>query len=608
MPFYLGFPANDAQTVSEPLRNRGIDMLRASPSDIKVLVKIHINQPAFVVYVNNLPAFMEANQNRAIVSLAKEGYPINLPVNLCFPFRYPALMIESKVTLSQDKLDKLAEIGYRNIAHQNKTSMVFDNYTLDDVHYIRSLKPIATCRATVNTINLDCMSSLITVIRIFSSFFRTHTYPAFKTDEDVAFLMEDFDSILEQGSLKRKRAEVDVGGEGRSQRREEGETEGEDSTGEDIRPTLLKDRVKIYRAKPQPVEDNVWGDLTKIPNAHGILCPFVPDLTRYDRDMVPDIILSKFISCLGPTFTEQSGNFDRIKSAWGIIHQTDAGDVLAHMGFMIDIACRSQSRVYPLFENGSYVGSVLSGCAFSLKANGVVYRPSSYEQLQTDIEIVKFHSSALRSIAHYVDDMGRQEVLEADSMRKLANFLKTRELTEDAKDAIKREASYLSFPVKYWAINSTTICKILDLLSDTGKPIPDDVPLHPSYIFDNDRVASALAAFGYTAPTLMIPSCPIFKLVGNAVPPKTFVVRAVELSTAIADWKMVLKSKSITNGPANLSSKYRDRSISGGEKAKVWQKLKEVVKVDTAAGGDILGPLEEELNSTSVGGFDMDDF
>lgn len=53
-------------------------------------------------------------------------------------------------------------------------------------------------------------------------------------------------------------------------------------------------------------------------------------------------------------------------------------------------------------------------------------------------------------------------------------------------------------------------------------------------------------------------------------PPKTLACRLVSLSSAIADWKLVLKQKAITNNPQNPSKGHRDRSFNWAEKKTLW--------------------------------------
>lgn len=593
MVFYLGHPSNGAQTVSDSLRSRNIDLLRASPSDIHTTVKRHINQPAFAAYISSLPAFMKANHERKSVSTRLEGYTISTPVDECFPFTLPPLIVDFPAPLSDDRLATLSKIGYREVVIRgNKRAMVFDSYNIQDARNIRNLKPDLKTPTVVNTINLDSLGSLVLVLRIFSGFFRTHTYPAFSGPEDEDAHFAKFESILTIDK-KRKRSEQDVGGKD-SMELDHGDTTDATSDEGVISPPLSKP-IALYNAKPQRIDANCWGFPSTIPNAHGVLCPFVPPLAAFDKVTVPHLIMRYFFDCLGPNFNEQNRVHDALKSAWGIIHKTDAGDVLSHLGYMINLAIHAQARVYPLFENGVYSGCVLSGFAFTLRAGGVCHRPISFTALQEEMGDAKFQSSVLAIIAAYASgEADKKEIMSMTSMRALSNKLKVLELTEDNKDSIKKEAAYLNFPVKYWALNSTTIGSAVDLISDAGKAIPNDVPLHPLFLFDNDRVATVLSAFGYSAPSFMIPSCPSIVLKGTSAP-KTFVYRTVEVVTAIADWKVVMKSKAITNNPASLSKIHRDRSLNGTEKMAVWSKLCGMVNAQAVASTDVMGGLEKEL-------------
>jgi len=599
MVFYLGHPTNGAQTVSDALRARNIDLLRASPSDIHTTVKRHVNQPAFDAYIGALPAFMQAHRTRENVSTRLEGYTISTPITDCFPFTCPPLIVEFKASLPDNHLATLTAIGYREVTiRNNKRAMVFDSYTLDDARTIRALKPDLKTPTVVNTINLEALGSLVLILRIFTGFLKTHTYPAFSGPEDEDAYFAQFESVLVLDK-KRKRSEADVGGKDQMEL-DHGDTTDESSVEGIIAPPLSKP-IALYRAKPQRVETNCWGFPSTIPNTHGILCPFVPPLASFDKTTVPHLIMRYFFDCLGPNFNEQTKVFDALKSSWGVIYKTDAGDILSHLGYMISLAITAQARAYPLFENQVYSGCFLSGFAFTLRAGSVCHRPISYTAIQEEMGSVKFQSSVLSIIAAFVSgDVDKKKVEDATSMRALSNVLKAVELTEDNKDSIKKEAIFLNFPVKYWALNSTTIGRAISLISDAGKAISDDVPLHPLFLFDSDRIATVLSAFGYSAPSFMIPSCPSVALKGTSAP-KTFVYRTVEIGTAISDWKVVLKSKAITNNPSNLSKIHKDRSLNGGEKVDIWSKLCGMVNAQATTNVDVMANLEKELAS-DVGG------
>lgn len=605
MSFYLGHPNNGNRTVAPALTARGIDLLRAVPSEINVDIFIEIKQVAFPSYVSNLPAFMMATATRAVVKIpGVTGFPVaSLSPEQCFPLRLPPLVVDFTKRPNEAQLAILAGIGYEEITIQNnKQQMIFQHYNLEQARQISSMSANPVTRCTIDTINLDALRGLTLIRRIMSSFFRTHIYPAFSEDEAI-IPFDDFKEVYDiDNKQKRKRSDDDVGG-GRDH---EGnplteERSGENEEAEETRPLSPLDRVTLFRAKPSRIEENYWGDVNTIPSLPGILCPYVSQLASNDKTGVPALVQRYFFSSLGSTFADQSANFDKLKTAWGNICSTAAGDVLSHLAFMIDIGLQCQARPYAIFDGTEYMGTVLSGCRFKIRSRSTLYSPIAHADILVKMGDAKFHSAVLTAIANMAGEHGAA-VRACKTMRQLSTVLLGAAMTEDIKDNIRKEAVHLNFGERAWAMNATSLLKLLDLLRDSGVPIDNGVPMHHTSLFNNDRVASALSAFGYQAPTFLIPSCPQLALKSGSDAPKTFVFRAVSLESAVSDWRVVLGSKAITNNPANLSKNHKDRSLSGGEKKNVWMRLTQCVNAQAAANG--AKGDEEPVGGNVVGGGD----
>jgi len=235
------------------------------------------------------------------------------------------------------------------------------------------------------------------------------------------------------------------------------------------------------------------------------------------------------------------------------------------------MAIRAQAAVYPLFSsNSQYEGAIIVGARFTIGYRGSVYEPITYNQLQVELTDAKLHTAALRRIATTARN---DAITEATTMRGLAQVLREAELSEQERQSIMVEAVNLDFNTPFWGINASTVGKALDLIQNIGTDIPTDLPLHHKYLFTTDRVATVLAAFGYMAPTFLIPSAPTIKITRTTPVPKTFVVRQVVTASAISDMNMVLTSHTITNNPSNLSKVNLDRSLTGPPKKEVWTKL-----------------------------------
>jgi hypothetical protein len=150
---------------------------------------------------------------------------------------------------------------------------------------------------------------------------------------------------------------------------------------------------------------------------------------------------------------------------------------------------------------------------------------------------------------------------------------------------------------------------VIGLLKNTAERIPDDLPMHPAYLFNSERVASVLSSFGYQAPSPRLPSCPKVKLARGGDPPKNLVFRLVAVESAVSDWLLTIKSKEITNNPATLSKAFKDRQFNGGDKKMIWASLVDLVNAEAVAAGlDIVGNLEDELDKAAVEGDGVFDY
>jgi hypothetical protein len=160
-------------------------------------------------------------------------------------------------------------------------------------------------------------------------------------------------------------------------------------------------------------------------------------------------------------------------------------------------------------------------------------------------------------------------------MRKLGSILQDVPLTEEAKRDILKKAMHLNFPQKYLPMNPDSVSKALQLICSMDD-VPFDMPIHPSMLFTENKAQSVLAAFGYNAPSFMIPNSPLCALDG-AFKGKHLTVRSVPLATAFVDYGDMVQMKAIRNNPVKLSSLHQDVKIKSPLDSVVWESLKKIV-------------------------------
>lgn len=577
MPVYLGHPNNKGLTVSPALKSLSINLLRASPHDIRIIANPRVIQDGYSSYISHIAAFLAAYVKKETVPTDKVGYPISFPANECIPLPLPHLVISYNGQIPSSSIESLNEIGFERVKVNRKDDLLlFRDYTLEQARAIVKSNPLRVTPAPANAVNLNAFDSFMIVLRIFSNFLRAHTYPAFTDEEHKT----DIESQIEQYTIEKRGAKETPEEEPNAKRSKTsgGEMEIDNDSGESVLPPVVTPRkeIKLRRAKPPNANVLGWGTPQQLPNTSGHFFPFVPELASWDMYTVPNLVDDFFLKCLGKTPELQVERSDQIRAAWGIVAKTDTGDALAHIGKMIHLAIRSQCRVFPIISDGTYQGSILSGARYYIGHYGKIMYPLQFAKLQEETSDYHFHTKCLLTILQLVDDDAvLAEEDRPKTMRQLRNVLLEATLSEDERDQIRKLAIHLNFKEKFLGLNAQTIIVLLKEFENLAEP-DYELPLHPSALFSRDAIFVALSAFGYQAPSPWIDNCPKVKVQGTT-PPQTFVFRQKPLEIATLDWKKVLETKEIANNPKNLSRQNRDRSLAGNDKATVWGKMVETM-------------------------------
>lgn len=601
MPIHFGHPNNKGLSVSPSLKSLGIDLLRATPHDIRIIANPRITQDGYSSYIAHISAFMSAYVKQQTIPTNQVGYPVSIPIHECIPLQLPNLVISYNGQIPSNAIESLHTIGFERIKANKKDDLIiFRNYNLDEARAIAKTNPIKTTTSPSGAVNLSAFDSYIIVVKVVSNFLRAHTYPAFTDEEHVV----DLESHLESYTSEKRAAKEDHESAPPAKKANVSVTTGPMEIDEGLQnepaPPTPRKEIKLRRAKPPSPNILPWGTPSQIPNTSGIFFPFIPELSSWDSLTVPNLVDDFFLKSLGKTPEQQIERSHSIRSAWGIVSKTDAGNVLAHLCKVVHLAIRSQCRVFPLISEEVYHGCILSGARFYIGYYGKVIYPATYAKLQDETGSFHFHTKVLNAILQIVGD----DVLDDSrpkTMRELRKLLLDATLSEEERDEIRKLAVHLNFKEKFLGLNAQTIIKLLDELNNLADQ-NDELPLHPSALFSRDAVYVALSAFGYQAPSPMIDSCPKIKVKGGT-PPNTFVFRQKPLDIATIDWKKVLETKEITNNPRNLSRQNRDRSIVGNDKATVWGKMVETMSAGGVASSEVTAAdvVVEEDEDDNVG-------
>lgn len=550
-------------------------MIRAKPYEVQVCVITASTQLGYACYVANLPAFMAATLSGKVTTISNRGYPIN-NVEPLLPWRLPSLIYDFKKAPSDTKIEELRSHSSTIKGRGKNISFIMEEPTLAKIQLlVRDHNPEHKTTHVIGTINIDAMRVVMVLQKILSLFLLTHVYPAFRHISDMVPNTIDRTTT----TTKRRKTSSTTYLASVSETVDTWDQEEETKEGQTDPQPGEHANIVLTRAKPTKISGFQWGSIDNIPNSSGIYVPYVKELAAHDNLTVPTLISSYFLKCLAPHQNDMFKTYETIKSAWGVINSTELGDEITHMAKCIDIAIHAQAIVYPVYTDTIYEGSVICGAGYSLYFKGKVYEPVAYEVLTQMVSDASAHNRSLTEICAVIGD---ETCRLCDSMRSLATVVRGIRLDEISKQAIVKAASNLSYPHKYWSTSIHHIKRMMVYLCDANAEIPNDVPLHPTYLFTTDRVETVLAAFGHQAPTFMITNGSQFETKTKSTPPHNFHVRTVTLASAITDMKYIREKGHITNNTSNLSSKHRDTILKGADKTEVWTKLVEFTENETS--------------------------
>jgi hypothetical protein len=555
-------------------------------------------QPGYASYISHLPAFLKAKNESTVIPLVKQGYTTNYPVDRCIPIPHPPLVVDYNGAPPSKVIEDFNAIGFERIKMQRNDNILrFPTVTLDQVRVIKATNPNLKTPAPANSVNVEAFDTWVLVLRVISNLLVTHVYPAFRDD---GHFMEEVENMVENIMISKRRMDELDTEKSKKRKGNDGavvpdeidamETEAE---AEPLEPI----EIELRKAKPPSSNEAPWGVSDSIPNASGLFFPFIPELASYDDSTVPSLFENHLLASLGNTPEQQIDRLARIKSAWGIISKTETGNIMAHMVKVILLSITSQTRSFPIIQDGIYQGSVLSGGRFFIGLNGQVIRPLTFDKLQEETGSYHLHSRVLKQIAEIATGIEDNGELDSDEQRRLARIthvstnrqlrsvLMGENLNEGDRDEIKKLAVHLHFKNdSHLPVNPQTVTRVLTQMTVAEDKEDVTLPMHHSALFSRDKVFVSLSAFGFQAPSFSLDNCPKVSI-SDSKPPSTLVIRQKTLEIATVDWKHMIDSKEIKNNPRNLSRANRDRTITGNDKIVMWKCLKDMCGSNTESSG-----------------------
>jgi len=304
--------------------------------------------------------------------------------------------------------------------------------------------------------------------------------------------------------------------------------------------------------------------------------PFISELCYPDEKTIMRVINMYFIKCLGSTTVNCLNMLSDISSGVGTISKTNYGNVLAHIFCMIDIAIRTQCRLYLLIDHKSYLGSIILGARYAIQYIREIYTPAPLEEVLEKIRSFG-HSGALAKIMSIIGI-----TVVPESMRSLHKMCMLGSITGSDWIEIRKLLPMLSFPQRFLSITNTSIVEVLSWILSPNEEINDNIYMHHSAVGSSDRDLIAMSAFGFSAPLFDIPGCGVIPFTIKKLPEKFQLwYRVCTLPQSVASIKEMRIQKTIRNNPkVTLSSSYTHKEISKGENTNtIWHILKSICSV-----------------------------
>lgn len=576
MKIYFGHNSNDDDRVSMALKDRGISLLRAAPTEIKLLGLFRVRQPGYEMYSSNLPAFMRATELNKRLAISGQAFPVSVKMDDMLPIRLPSVFMLLNKGKTPD--DVITSGKWTTFApKKDKTGFLVDFNR--EMLSTQSNKFISSDSFAPGQAARYCdVPAMITIIRIFSSFLRTHQFPAFADEEHF----EAINREEQISNLNLHYPDEQLDDRARKIQRTnpaDGEAYGYLETNYASKSDKDKLKIRFQSAKPSAVSKS-WGSSDEIPTTHGIHFPYVHDLSKPDKDTVPRVIERYFLRALSTDTEKCLKTYGEVVTAWKTsLFSTPWGHEISHLARVIELGIPSQSRIFPIVDAKCYFGSFLSGAGFSIALGKQIFRPDNYQTCKQETSVYSENSALVTELITLLetidvstessDEVKKAAKISVRSIRKTLDDLYS--FGPETQKEICKIVSRLRFSQVYRVSNAQNMIWMMQGIQQGDEPDIHE-PMYPMDMFCTDIMISHLSAFGPNTPSPNLPGAPIMKL-QNKLPDKfnkVLGIRLVDATTAQSEWRKSLSSGQITNGVENLSAKFEHSTISGKEMKETW--------------------------------------
>jgi hypothetical protein len=574
MSIYLGYPPHNARKnakvgISLHLKKKGIELLRANPSNVPIVTIPAIDTPGWTSFIGNLPAFIQSTATLAPVHLGMVGYPITKVHAQPIPVQFPALCIGVGNT-SPEIHNNLLTLGFEDQSIRGTTTYLIADTTKEVLRAISSdsgMKINEKIYAPFGYANLAAVRTFNECVQLLS-----YTLSLLKKTDIAGRATEAMfilDATLDNAEDEDAQGDVPMSKGATTSPLEKLAAASE--LKDMFSPAELSfpnEPIEADAADIRSLAYRPFNNITDTAKIYpGVVVKYEPELAEFDKTGVVDFIKKYLLRSLGASMNDIVEKLDEMRSAWGVLAMTESGHILSHLVVCMEMGIRAHAKVDPIFLDGYYEGCVIFGHNFMTSVNQTVYHPLEPAKLGPLLTSLDSHSRAVQEIIGLLRKGGVAEDSLANGLKEMETLrilLRRANLNENDKDKIRETAAKLRYPIRKWNVNLGSLREMMSIIKGGLDEIPVNTPIGPRALFSNDIVEIVMSCFrDGSAPSFRHPSGTPINLraekaptppVGNARQGNrrndkgpvnnggwVFTVRRVEFDEAVADFRIMMK-------------------------------------------------------------------
>jgi hypothetical protein len=189
---YFGAPVKPNQSAHKEAIDQGLDLLRASPSEVVVTCYKTYKQPGHTIFANNLPAFLKIGEEPTLVLSSRVPIYHPLTSKTTSPtMKNPVIVFSFDRGLNSDQIDEICKTT-GSVESKSGNKLSFRHLYSDAALFktVLDLKPKPKYITPTGTTEMNIAGYRVYLFlhRLFDAFMRNNQYPGFLTNskEDVA--------------------------------------------------------------------------------------------------------------------------------------------------------------------------------------------------------------------------------------------------------------------------------------------------------------------------------------------------------------------------------------------------------------------------------------